>query len=109
MRRSTKVWLWFALILCAATTVLNASYGRIPSVVVAIVSLIGLCLLLFKQKKQGFLLMCGCYVLSFVIAVVGSLSSDALLLSIVMSFVGSILVPGITWLFLRRDWNQLQS
>lgn len=53
--------------------------------------------------------MCGCYVLSFVIAVVGSLSSDALLLSIVMSFVGSILVPGITWLFLRRDWNQLQS
>ncbi len=62
MRRSTKVWLWFALILCAATTVLNASYGRIPSVVVAIVSLIGLCLLLFKQKKQGF---CSCVAVMF--------------------------------------------
>ena len=30
-----------------------------------------------------------------------------LLVSIIMSLVGSLLVPVITWLFLRRDWSSL--
>ena len=30
-----------------------------------------------------------------------------LLVSIIMSLVGSLLVPVITWLFLRRDWASL--
>lgn len=107
MSRSAKIWLWFALILCAATTVLNGFYGRIATVIVAIVSLIGLCILLFAQKRAGFILTCCCYVLSFVIAVAGSLSSGNLLVSIVMSLIGSLLVPVITWLFIRKDWASL--
>ncbi len=30
-----------------------------------------------------------------------------LLVSIIMSLVGSLLVPVLTWLFLRRDWDSL--
>lgn len=108
MKRSAKIWLWIALVLCAATTVLNATRGRIPSVVIALVSLVGLVILLFQQKKAGFILMCCCYVLSFVVAVTGSLSGGNLLVSILMSLIGSLLVPGITWLFIRRDWDQLR-
>lgn len=52
--------------------------------------------------------MCCCYVLSFVVAVTGSLSGGNLLVSILMSLIGSLLVPGITWLFIRRDWDQLR-
>ena len=51
--------------------------------------------------------MCCCYVVSFLVAVLGSLGQPGLLVSILMSLVGSLLVPGITWLFLRRDWASL--
>lgn len=108
MKRSSKIWLWFALVLCAATTVLNATQGRIPSVIIALASLAGLAILLFAQKKADYILMCCCYVLSFLVAVTGSLSSGNLLASIVMSLIGSLLVPVITWLFIRRDWAQLR-
>lgn len=107
MKTSTKIWLWFTLVLCAATTVMNACFGRWPSVIVAIVSLAGLCMVLFAKKKAGFTLMCCCYVVSFFVAVLGSLGQPGLLVSILMSLVGSLLVPVITWLFLRRDWDSL--
>ena len=89
MKTSTKIWLWFALVLCAATTVMNA------------------CMVLFAKKKAGFTLMCCCCVVSFFVAVLGSLGQPGLLVSILMSLVGSLLVPVITWLFLRRDWASL--
>ena len=109
MKKSTKIWLWFALILCAATTVLNASFGRWPSVVIAVVSIIGLGLLLFRQKKSGFILMCICYVLSFLVGVVGGTSGGtSLAVSIAMSLIGSALVPVVTALFLRGQWDQLK-
>lgn len=107
MKRSAKVWLWVALVLCAATTVLNLTEGRIPSVVIALVSLVGLAVLLFAQKKAGFILMCCCYVLSFLVAVSGNLSAGNPVVILVMSLVGSLLVPVITWLFIRSDWKQL--
>ncbi len=107
MKRSAKIWLWVALVLCAATTVLNLTEGRIPSVVIALVSLVGLAVLLFAQKKAGFILMCCCYVLSFLVAVSGNLSAGNPVVILVMSLVGSLLVPVITWLFIRSDWKQL--
>ena len=107
MKRSAKIWLWVALALCAATTVLNLTEGRIPSVVIALVSLVGLAVLLFAQKKAGFILMCCCYVLSFLVAVSGNLSAGNPVVILVMSLIGSLLVPVITWLFIRSDWKQL--
>ena len=109
MRKSTKVWLWAALILCIATTILNAFSGRLTSAVISVVSIAGLCMLLFKEKKNGFILMCAGSVLSFVVAVVSSTSAGlSLLASAGMSLVGAGLVPAITALFLIGQWKLLK-
>ena len=109
MKKGTKIWLWIALILCIATTALNAASGRILSVVIALGSIAGLCLLLFREKKMGFWLLCGCYVLSFVNGVVsGILGGTNIVATVVMSLIGSRLVPGITYLFLRGQMDQLK-
>lgn len=108
MNKSTKIWLWVALVLCATTTIMNAFYGRMLSVVIAVVALAGLCVLLFAQRKAGYLLMCACYILSFLVGVSQGLTGEAsVIAAVVMSFIGAALVPVITWLFLRRDWAAL--
>ena len=108
MKSKTTTWLWVALVICVATTIMNASMGRIASALVALISIYGLCLLLFKHKKSGFQLMCGGYVLSFIVGTVMSISSGTgVLISVVMSLIGSSLIPVITALFLKGQWDQL--
>ena len=46
MRKAAKIWLWCALALSVATTLLNAFSGRMLSVVIALAALAGLCILL---------------------------------------------------------------
>ena len=76
---------------------------------IAVVALAGLCVLLFAQRKAGYLLMCACYVLSFLVGVSQGLTGEAnVIAAVVMSFIGAALVPVITWLFLRRDWAALK-
>ena len=108
MKKSTKIWLWVALVICIATTILNATEGRWPSVAMAVCSMIGLCILLFAQKKLGFYLMCGFNTLSFLYSAVGSLSGENAVVGVVMSFVGAALIPVITGLFLRSQWKELK-
>ena len=109
MTKGTKIWLWCALVLCALTTILTAASGRWLSVAIAVVSLGGLCVLLFTQKKWGFILMCVCYILSFCNGVYqGVIGESGMLAAIVMSFIGSALVPVVTYLFLRKSWNELK-
>lgn len=102
MKRGTRIWLWFALIMGICTTILNVRHGRWPSVMIAVVALVGLCIILFKQMKIGFYLMAGAYVIAFI---VGSYSGigDGLLpvKAIGISLVGSVIVPGITYIFLK--------
>lgn len=109
MSKKTKIWLWVALALSLATTALNASYGRWLSVIIALGALVGLCVLLFKGKKWGFVAMCACYALSLANGIYqGIAGGSQLLITIIMSLIGSALIPGITVLFLRRDWKKLQ-
>ena len=107
MNKASKIWLWIALVLCVCTTGLNLSEGRWLSVAIAVVSIIGLCILLFGQRKVGFVIMCVCAVGSFV---VGASQNFAQLgaMSILMSLIGSALVPVITGLFIKSQWSQLQ-
>ena len=107
MNKASKIWLWIALVLCVCTTGLNLSEGRWLSVAIAVVSIIGLCILLFGQRKVGFVIMCVCAVGSFV---VGASQNFAELgaVSILMSLIGSALVPVITGLFIKSQWSQLQ-
>lgn len=100
MRKSAKIWLVIAILLCACVTVLNFTEGRIPSVILALVEIAALVILLVKEKKAGFWLLCGCYLLSFLTGVIGG---TGILLSVGASAIGSVLIPGITWMFLRKD------
>lgn len=109
MKKGTKIWLWFALVLSVCTTILNATEGRVLSVIIAIVALAGLCLLLLKQKKMGFDIMCACNAVSFLVGAYGSIQGGAgVVLSIVMSLIGAAIIPGITFLFIRSQWKDLQ-
>lgn len=107
MSKASKIWLWIALVICVCTTGLNLSEGRWLSVGIAVISIIGLCMLLFGQRKAGFVIMCVCAVGSFV---VGASQNFAQLgaMSILMSLIGSALVPVITGLFIKSQWSQLQ-
>ncbi len=107
MSKASKIWLWIALVMCVCTTGLNLSEGRWLSVGIAVISIIGLCMLLFGQRKAGFVIMCVCAVGSFV---VGASQNFAQLgaMSILMSLIGSALVPVITGLFIKSQWSQLQ-
>ena len=109
MSKSTKSWLWVALVLAVATTALNAGNGRWISVVIAIGALVGLCALLFKEKKWGYVFMCVCYALSFINGVYQGLTGESgVLAAVLMSFIGSALIPCVTALFLRKDWKKLK-
>ena len=104
MRKSAKIWLVIAILLCACVTVLNFTEGRIPSVILALAEIAALVILLVKEKKAGFWLLCGCYLLSFLTGVIGGITGGtSILLSVGASAIGSVLIPGITWLFLRKD------
>ena len=103
MRKSAKIWLVIAILLCACVTVLNFTEGRIPSVILALAEIAALVILLVKEKKAGFWLLCGCYLLSFLTGVIGGITGTGILLSVGASALGSVLIPGITWLFLRKD------
>ena len=104
MRKSAKIWLVIAILLCACVTVLNFTEGRIPSVILALAEIAALVILLVKEKKAGFWLLCGCYLLSFLTGVIGGITGGTgILLSVGASAIVSVLIPGITWLFLRKD------
>ena len=108
MKKASKIWLWFALVLCVCTTALNLTEGRWLSVVIAVISISGLCVLLFTQRKAGYLVMCVCAVGSFLVGAVQNIQLLGAPTAILMSLIGAALVPGITGLFIRSQWKDLQ-
>lgn len=109
MKKGTKIWLWIALVLSVATTILNAIEGRWPSVAIAVVAMSGICLLLFKQKRKGFYIMCICCVLSFLVGSYQGINEGTnVFVSIGMSLIGAALIPAITYTFIRKQWDKLQ-
>ena len=108
MKKSTRIWLWVALVICAATTILNAVSGRWPSVVIACVAIAGLLLLQLRNKKAGFYLMCFCYAISCVVGIYEGISGGTgLLVSVLMSVIGAAVIPVVTAIFLRGQWTAL--
>ncbi len=109
MTKGTKIWLWCALVLSVLTTMMNGVSGRWISVVIAVAALAGLVVLLFTQKKWGFLLMCVCAVLSFLNGVYqGVIGQSTMVAAVVMSLIGAALIPGVTYAFLRKSWGELK-
>lgn len=103
MEKKTKIWLLVAIVICALTTCMNVVEARWISVVLAIVAIIGLIELLLRNDNRGFYLTCICYIFSFIYSVISSIGSSQMIIYIVMSFVGSVFIPGITAMFLVKD------
>lgn len=111
MTKGAKIWLWIALVLCLLTTILNFSEGRIISVIIAIASLMGLILLLFKERKAGFYIMCICNAISCLYSIATSASlveGTYFVVYVVMSIVGAMIVPLITFFMIRKSFVNLQ-
>lgn len=109
MKKGTKIWLWLAFIMSISTIGLNVYHGRWPSVMTAIVALIGLTIVLFKAMKIGFYLMAGAYLIAFIVGSYSGIISSGLspMIAVGGSLIGSVIVPGITYLFLRSEWQVL--
>lgn len=108
MNRATRIWMVFAIVLCSAVAVMNAFSGRVESAVVAAVAIMLMVVLLATQKKAVFYGIIACYVVSFLISISHTIGQPGMAVGIVMSVVGSALVPAITGAFLSRTWGDLK-
>ena len=109
MSKSLRIWLIFALVLCALTTLMNALLGRYLSAAIAVGSIASLCVLLFAHRRGAFYALCAFSALSFLVGVYqGIAEGTGILLSLGASLVGSALVPLVTFLFLRRQPENLK-
>ena len=108
MNISTRLWLWAALILIAAAVFLNAVSGRWLSAGAALLALAGLCSLLFLGKKSGFLLLCVFSACFCAAGIVSSISGGFHPVpAVTVSLAGSALIPCVTLLLLRGQWEKL--
>ena len=61
----------------------------------------GIALLLFSQKKIGYFMCCGCAAIAFIINIF-------LGVNLILAIVSAVLMPTITFLFLKNQWNELK-
>lgn len=108
MDKATRIWMVFAIVLCSAVAVMNAFSGRIESTAVAAVAIVLMIVLLATQRKIAFYGIIACYAVSFLISVSHAVGQPGMAVGIVMSVVGSALVPAITGAFLSRTWGDLK-
>ncbi len=106
MSTGLKVWLWIVLVLNAIIGLLCIPLALLVpvlwvSVILEVILIVGVCMLLFKQKKMGFYILIGTSVLNLIINVVGGQG-------IVKSLISAILFPLITYALMRSSWDQFE-
>lgn len=108
MNKATRICLVFAIVLCSAVAVMNAFSGRIESSIVAAAAIVFMVVLLATQRKVAYYGIITCYVVSFLISVSHTIGQPGMAVGIVMSVIGSALVPTIIGGFLSRTWDELK-
>ncbi|MBO4608549.1 MAG: hypothetical protein J5696_01650 [Lachnospiraceae bacterium] len=122
-----KFWLWFCFIVNiivgvlaviallgvgALAAVLGSSYSiylivMILSIIVEIACIVGLSMLLFKKKKVGFFILCGCQIANIILsfisgAIVGTAASTGI------RAIGSAVISIVILYFaIKNYWDQL--
>ena len=122
-----KFWLWFVFIvnvivgvlavisllgISALASALGASYSlyvilMIVSIIVEIAVIVGAATLLFKKKKLGFFIICGCQVVNVILsfitgAIVGTAASTG------VRAIGSAIISVVILYFaIKNYWDQL--
>lgn len=109
-----KVWLWIVFVLNIIAFVfaaigvigLTALLGPLVlvatllSLVVEVILIVGVAMLLFKGKKIGFYLLVACAVIGLIL----NLISGA---AIVKSIISAVVMPLITYLLIKKQWDEL--
>lgn len=107
LNSGTKVWLWIVLVINVLSFVRSIptyiSFGGILylSMILQLALIAGIALLLFAQKKIGFFLCCACALVAFILNVI-------LGVNIIVAIVSAVVMPTITFLFLKNQWNELR-
>lgn len=107
MKTGLKVWLWIVFVWNIILTVLIlpalmvAPFESLLRIAMSVVFIVGVAMILFRQQKMGFYLMCGASVVAFVVNLIGGSSLWAAL-------IGMVLCPGITFLIMRSDWDSFE-
>ena len=115
-----KIWLWvlFVIYLLMLIGDFVGIFGGVTISKVAIllinsVSMGGVLVLLFAQRKMGFLMMCLGAVLELIFNVIVLISIAATLNTILIAWnvfviiISGLMVPGITYLFIRTEWERM--
>ncbi len=102
MTKGCKIWLWFIFIINAIVFVLSlplifrAGLWGIYAEAAELFMIIGIALLLFKQKKTGFYIIAA---VSVVCCIVNIISSAR----IIYPIVTAIISPAITYYFISKN------
>lgn len=115
-----KIWLWvlFVIYLLMLIGDFVGIFGGVTISKVAIllinsVSMGGVLVLLFAQRKMGFFMMCLGAVLELIFNVIVLISIAATLNTILIAWnvfviiISGLMVPGITYLFIRTEWERM--
>lgn len=100
--KGCKIWLWLLIIgsgITALVGILGLSYSvsaGLFTIVMGLLQFLGTFLLLFKQKKEGFYLLCAMAFINFVHNIVVSK------INIVFAICSLIAMPAITYFFINK-------
>jgi len=103
MSSGLKIWLWIVLVLNALSlvgTIIAAILAPLLffSAIGTVLIIVGVCMILFKQKKLGFYIICGTVAIVLVFNIIGGNG-------IILSIISAVIMPGITYLFMKPTWD----
>ena len=104
MSKGYKIWLWLLMIgggISVLTGFAAISYSGgmgLFSVAMGIMQLAGVSVLLFKQKKEGFYIICAMAVINFIFNITHQVN-------VLFALLALVAMPGITYIFIRKQDN----
>ncbi len=124
MRTGLKVWLWIVfafqiiglvssimalvnkdtLAMVIAMTGMDPTAIYIVSIITGIITIIGILIMLFMKKKLGFWIICASCLISGVYGILTATGATAVV-TIISNIIGIVLLPGITYLLMKKDWD----
>lgn len=104
MTKPLKIWLWIVLVLNVLSACLAAAGAMTTpilwaSVVLEAILILGVALLLFRQRKMGFYIICAVAVATLIVNIAQGTNVGTSVLS-------SFLMPLIIYLLMRSTWNE---
>lgn len=110
MSKILKIWLWVVLVTSSLAEFLNLVAAFLsPTFLINVVltgcTIVGVALLLFKQKKVGFYIVCGGQLIYLLIIIALNISSLTVL-SLLATALNAFLTPALIYVLMKPCWNE---